>query len=63
MDNVESEMGQSRSDAIGKDFERIEEPAIYGLRQWENEWLLLPSAMASNLMTQTARRRLILVAQ
>lgn len=38
------------SDTIWKDFERIEEPVIYELRQWNKmEWLLLLLAMIEHL--------------
>ncbi|VDN52413.1 unnamed protein product [Dracunculus medinensis] len=33
---------------IRKDFERIRGPAIYGLRRWKKEWLLLLSTIASD---------------
>ncbi|VDN55701.1 unnamed protein product [Dracunculus medinensis] len=36
------------TDTVRKDFERIDGPAIYGLRRWKKEWLPLLSTMASD---------------
>ncbi|VDN56155.1 unnamed protein product [Dracunculus medinensis] len=47
------------TDTFRKDFERIDGPAIYGLRRWKKEWLLLLSTMASD---RIAWKRFTLVA-
>ncbi|VDN53587.1 unnamed protein product [Dracunculus medinensis] len=47
------------TDMVEKDFERIGGPAIYGVRRWKKEWLLLMSTTASD---RAAWKRLTLVA-
>lgn len=43
---------KTSTDTVSEDFERIGGSAIYGLRRWKKEWLLLLPAMTSDRPAQ-----------